>query len=83
MVIVFIVQGKNNILYQDGVLYNSDNTLYTGKVCKYTRSVVQALNDLSTITEGGAIVAELQQSTNNFYILLQAMEHTLRLSMVY
>lgn len=29
---------------------------------------MQALNDLSTTTEGGAIVAELQQSTNNFYI---------------
>ena len=32
---IFIVQGKESILYKDGNLYNSDNTLYSGKPIKY------------------------------------------------
>ena len=65
---IFIVQGKNNLLYKDGKLYNSDNTLYTGKVSRYTKSVMQAFENISATAEGNAMISELQNSTNNFSI---------------
>ena len=65
---IFIVQGRVSILYRDGNLYNSDNTLYSGKVKRYTKSVMQAFNDLSSLDEGCDLISELQNSSNNFYV---------------
>ncbi|MBW6479332.1 MAG: hypothetical protein K0B37_07875 [Bacteroidales bacterium] len=70
----------NNILYENGNLYNNDGTAYTGKGVKTDKNgnvtgykgflgqTVNALGTISGTAEGGAMVTELQSSTNNFTI---------------
>ncbi len=71
----------NDILYDNGNLYNSDGTAYTGKGVKLDKSgnvtgykgfLKQTMNALGTMAgtaEGGAMLTELQGSTNNFTIM--------------
>ncbi len=71
----------NDILYQNGSLYNQDGTAYTGKGVKLDKSgnvtgykgfLKQSMNALGAMagtTEGGAMLTELQGSTNNFTIM--------------
>ncbi len=71
----------NDILYQNGNLYNQNGTVYKGKgtkldkngnVVRYKGFLKKTKNSLSIIastTEGGAMLKELQNSTNNFKII--------------
>jgi RHS repeat-associated protein len=71
----------NDILYQNGSLYNKDGTSYTGKGVKTDKNgnvtgykgflgqTVSALGSISGTAEGGAMVTELQSSANNFTIV--------------
>jgi len=70
----------NNILYENGNLYNKDGTAYTGKGVKMDKNgnvtgykgflgqTMSALGTISGTAEGGAMVTELQSSANNFTI---------------
>ncbi|MDR0863365.1 MAG: hypothetical protein LBO74_00340, partial [Candidatus Symbiothrix sp.] len=60
--------GKETLTYENGNLFNSDGSAYTGKVKSYLKSAVGALGSLNTTTEGAALVSELQNSTNMFTI---------------
>ena len=58
-----------NILYNNGSLYNSDGSLYTGKVGGYLKAAVGAIERLNGTAEGASIVSELQNSDNMFVIM--------------
>ena len=64
----WIVQGSTYILLQDGKLYNSNGSSYEGKTTLSTRNKMKAIEDISETEEGKALITELQNSTNNFYI---------------
>ncbi len=70
----------NDILYENGNLYNSDGTAYAGKGVKvkkdgsiklkgFLKQTVNALGTINGTAEGGAMVTELQSSDNNFTIV--------------
>jgi uncharacterized protein RhaS with RHS repeats len=63
------------ILYQDGQLYNKDGTAYSGKGLKddgtykgFLKHAVNSLNEISSGTEGDNMVNELQSSLDNFFV---------------
>jgi hypothetical protein len=63
------------ILYQDGKLYNQNGTAYSGKGLKddgtykgFLKHAVNNLNEVSAGNEGDNMVNELQSSTDNFYV---------------
>ena len=66
---------KEQILYEDGKLYNKNGSTYSGKGLKkdgslkgFLKNSVTALNELSGGTEGDNMVDELQSSTSNYFV---------------
>jgi RHS repeat-associated protein len=61
---------KKDYIYQDGKLYNSDGTAYTGKSKGFLKQTVKALNKIRSKEggEGRKAVEQLQNSENNFTI---------------
>ena len=60
--------GEESLIYENGNLYNSDGTLYSGKVNGFLRLVMSVLGSLNDTAEGSSLVFELQNSTNMFTI---------------
>lgn len=61
--------GKQTLRYEGGNLYNQDGSAYTGKVRGFLGKTVSALGAMSSTSEGGAMVSELESSTNHFTIV--------------
>jgi len=71
----------NNILYENGNLYNRDGSAYTGKGVKldkngnvvgykgFLRQTMNALGTVAGTAEGAAMLTEFQGSANNFTIM--------------
>ena len=76
---LWISHAGNNILYDNGSLFNADGTAYTGKGTKtdkngnlklkgFLKQTVGALNTIGSTAEGASLLGELQGSANNFTI---------------
>ncbi len=70
---------NERILYENGNIYNSDGTAYSGKGLNkkgemkgFLKTTVNALGTISGTAEGGSMVSELQSSDNNFTIVKAA-----------
>jgi RHS repeat-associated protein len=70
----------NNILYENGSLYNKDGTAYSGEGVKkngklkgFLRSSVSALSTIGSTDAGSAMISGLQSSENNFTIMHASM----------
>lgn len=66
---------KEQVLYENGKLYNKDGSDYSGKGLKkdgslkgFLKNSVNALNELSAGTEGNNVVDELQGSSSNYFV---------------
>lgn len=59
---------KENVLYQNGSLYNKDGSAYTGKVNGYLEQVKAALDMVGGVSTGQNLVSQLQGSKFNFTI---------------
>ncbi|WP_062061805.1 M91 family zinc metallopeptidase [Aquimarina longa] len=70
----------NDILYQNGGVYNKDGTEYTGKGVKtnkdgttelkgFLKKTVNALTAIANSAEGASMISELESSDNNFTIV--------------
>ena len=55
-------------IYNDGKLYNSDGSLYNGKVNGLLGQAVNALNAIAGTTAGSGVISSLTSSTHNFTI---------------
>jgi len=65
---IWVVHKGQNILYNNGSLYNKDGSAYTGKINGFLKQTFNALNTLNTVQAGQGLLTELQGSTNNFFI---------------
>ena len=76
---LWISHAGNNILYDNGNLFNANGTAYTGKGTKtdkngnlklkgFLKQTVGALNTIGSTAEGASLLGELQGSANNFTI---------------
>ncbi|MBK8705370.1 MAG: hypothetical protein IPN33_18565 [Saprospiraceae bacterium] len=65
---IWIAHKGNTYLYDNGNLFNSDGTEYTGKMKGFLKQTVKALNKLNETNEGRSILSDLSQSENNFTI---------------
>ncbi|MCT1526933.1 M91 family zinc metallopeptidase, partial [Sphingobacterium hotanense] len=61
--------GKQTLRYEGGNLYNKDGSAYTGRVKGFLGKAVNALRAMSSTSEGGAMVSELESSSNHFTIV--------------
>jgi len=64
----FLGLGKQTLRYDNGNLYNSDGSAYSGEMKGFLGRTVNALGSLNGTAEGAAMVSELQSSANTFDI---------------
>lgn len=65
---ITIDTGKLQLRYFDGKLFNSDGSIYTGRIRGYLKQVSNALSSLNKTKEGKSLISELQNSNNMFTI---------------
>jgi hypothetical protein len=65
---IWIVHKGQNILYNNGSLYNKDGSAYSGKVKGYLKQTFNALNQLNAVSTGASGLRELEGSQFNFFI---------------
>jgi RHS repeat-associated protein len=66
---------KKDYIYQDGKLYNSDGTAYTGKARGFLKQSFKALNKIRSSDEGKKGITQLQNSENNFTVKYGERNH--------
>ena len=60
--------GENSLIYNNGLLFNSNNSVYDGEISGFLLQSVCALNTISGCEAGNDMIIELQSSTNMFTI---------------
>jgi hypothetical protein len=59
---------KENVLYENGNLYNKDGTAYAGKVKGYLNKAKGALDNINAVGSGQSLLRQLEGSNFNFTI---------------
>ena len=62
------VCGQQRLIFNNGILLNSDNSVYDGEVSGFLQQSVSALNTIRQCDEGDFLINELQTSFNMFTI---------------
>lgn len=65
---IIIVHRNSSFKYENGNLYNGDDTRYTGRVRGFLQKTLNALGEISTSSEGSNMISTLQSSNNTFKI---------------
>lgn len=59
---------KNNLLYLNGQLYNSNGSKYEGKVKGFLQKTLNALNEINSTDDGSSALSELESSRFSYVI---------------
>ena len=65
---IWIVDGDKRLIYQDCEIINGQDVLEDEKLSSYVSNVVVALGELGKSQTGRALILELQNSNNDFFI---------------
>jgi RHS repeat-associated protein len=72
---IWIRDGGHSYQYKHGQLFNKDGTSYSGKQKGFLAETVSALATINSTEEGGDMINELDNSTNEFYIVNQSNDN--------